>query len=161
MAGGRTRRNQLAAAAREGEHSDGVVLAEHEIGERGRELPRIVQLRKSVRGVAHRGACVDEQRRAEVRLLLVLLQVFAIRFREHLPVQVAERIAGHVLAVLGELDAEAVVRTLVESGQKAIHDETRAEIETRELRYEVRVEEALRGLGHGRYLTRSACRRRW
>ena len=60
------------------------------------------------------------QVRDEVRLLLVLLDVVAVGFPVDPPVQVAEIVAGGVLAVLGELDGEAFVRAAVQAGNEPL-----------------------------------------
>ena len=41
------------------------------------------------------------------------------------PVDVADLVAGVILAVLGELDAETLVRTLVGAGEKALDESAR------------------------------------
>ena len=61
-----------------------------------------------------------------------------------------QRVAGHVLAVLGELHAESVIGTLVKTGEKSVDDQPGAKVEAGELRNKVRVEEPLRGFRHGR-----------
>jgi hypothetical protein len=63
----------------------------------------------------------------------------------------AERIARHELAVLGEFDGEAVVGTPVEPGQKAFDHEARPQIEAGELRDEVRIEKPRAVVAHGEW----------
>ena len=55
----------------------------------------------------------------EVGLLLVLLQVELVGLGPDLPVDVADVVAGHVLAMLGELDREAVVRAGVHARRRS------------------------------------------
>jgi len=61
--------------------------------------------------------------RAEIGFLLVDLDVESVALTIQLPVHVPKRIPRHVLAMLGELHAEPVVRALVESGHEPLHHE--------------------------------------
>ena len=72
--------------------------------------------------VGHAAAGIDEEVRLEVGLLLVLLDVVAVGLAEGAPVDVADLVAGVILAVLGELDAEALVRALVDAGEEALDE---------------------------------------
>jgi hypothetical protein len=63
--------------------------------------------------IAHRCAGVQEERRLEIALLLEPLDVVAVAARIHAPVELLEIIAGAVLAVVGEFDAQAVQRASV------------------------------------------------
>jgi hypothetical protein len=56
-----------------------------------------------------------------------------------LPVDVAEVVAGDVLAVLGELDGDAVVGALVEPGDVAFDGEARGQVETLEASQRLRI----------------------
>ena len=58
----------------------------------------------------------------EVRLLLVLLDGVALGAAVALPVDVADVVAGDVLAVLDELDGEAAERALVVADAQALDD---------------------------------------
>ena len=80
-----------------------------------------------------------EEQRAEIRLLLVLLQVLSLRLGEHLPVEVPERIPRHVLPVLRELHAETVIGTAVETGDEAFDDKSGAQLHVRKLSYNARL----------------------
>ena len=77
----------------------------------------------------------------EVGLLLELLDVVPIAARVDLPVDRREIVAGDVLPVLGELDAESLERTAVQPGQKAFDDGPRLELERAEARDDRRIEE--------------------
>ena len=59
--------------------------------------------------VGHGGGGVEADGGAEVGFLFVLLDVVAVGAGEDGPVEVFEFVAGDVLAVLGELDGEALV----------------------------------------------------
>jgi hypothetical protein len=56
---------------------------------------------------------------------------------------VAKVVTHHVLAVLDELDAESVSRAAVLSRQEAIDDALGYQLESRETRDELRVEESV------------------
>ena len=78
--------------------------------------------RQPVPAVIHRAAHVEQQRGAEVRFLLVFSNVKAVRTAENAPVDVPDFVAGNVLAVLLELDAEALVGRAVHAGAEAFDD---------------------------------------
>ena len=89
----------------------------------------------------------------EVRLLLELLDVVAIAAREHFPVDRGEIVAGNVLPVFRELDAEALERAAVQARQKSFDDGAGFQLERAEARDDGRVEKStvVRGPGH-RYI---------
>ena len=74
-------------------------------------------------GVGHRGAEVHRQVAGDVGLGLELFEVVFVGLGVDVPVEVLEVVAGDVLAVFGELDAEALERAGVQAGQKALDDE--------------------------------------
>ena len=120
-----------------------------EIRKRGRGRRRVVELRPQParaarvgaapallhgqRAEAHRARAVDEHHHIEVRLLHIALHIHLVGAREHLPVDLADAVAGRVLAVLGELDREALVRRAVHAAHHALDDHARAKLERREL----------------------------
>ena len=128
-----TKRQRLVG---EQQRADGVLLTQHQVGERRRQRARVFELgqRGARRLEAHRARQVEQQVAAEVRLLGVLLHEVAVALGEHLPVEVLERIARHVRAVLGELDAEAVEGRAVHARDEALDHEPRAHVEVREPR---------------------------
>ena len=67
------------------------------------------------RAIAHRPAGVQHEVAAEVGLVLEPLDVVAVGAREEPPVEVAGVVARGVLAVLAELDREAVVGAAVDA----------------------------------------------
>ena len=77
----------------------------------------------------------------EVGLFLELLDVVAIASRVDLPVDRREIVAGNVLPVLGELDAEPLERAAVQAGEHAFDDRARLELERAEARHDRGVEE--------------------
>ena len=84
--------------------------------------------------IAHRPADVEQQVAVEVGLLLELLDVVAVAARVDLPVERRQIVAGQVLAVLGELDAEALERAAVQARQEALDDRPRLQLERAEPR---------------------------
>ena len=72
--------------------------------------------------VEHRPAGVEQDVADEVGLLLVLLDGVAFGAAVALPVDVADVVAGDVLAVLHELDGEAAERALVVADAQALDD---------------------------------------
>ena len=110
MSGLRARRQRIHDAIAESDEPDAVALPVHQIAERRREAGGVVELRDAARGVCHRSADVDEQLAVKVGFLFELLDVVAVAPRVDLPVHRGEVVAGDVLAVLGELDAEALER---------------------------------------------------
>src|SRR5262249_16610841 len=76
---------------------------------------------------------------------LELLEIVLIRLGVDAPVEVLEVVAGHVLAMLAELDREAVKRAGVQSGQEAFDDELGAEVESADLANHFRSQVSLGG----------------
>ena len=91
------------------------------------------------RGVGHRLAGVEQQVEQEVGLLLVLLEVELVGLGPDLPVDVADVVAGHVLAVLGELDGEAVVGAGVHARDVALDEQPGLEVEPLEASQRLRI----------------------
>ena len=85
----------------------GVALLERQVRQRGRQRRGIVQLAAAGVGAAHRSAGVEQQVEVQVRVGVIFLDVEPIVPCVELPVQVAEVVAGSVLAVRGELDAQS------------------------------------------------------
>jgi hypothetical protein len=106
------------------ENRDGgcVALHQDEVGEAGRHHLAVFQLRHAAGPIFHAFAAIEQEMRDEVRLLLVLLDVIAITSTEHLPIEVTRVVAGHVLAVLRELDREPSERGFVRAGHVALHN---------------------------------------
>ena len=116
MSGTRAHRQHRDDVLVEGGEADGVALPVHQVAERRRETPAVLELRQGVvRAVGHRAADVEQQMAVEVRFLFELLDVVTVAARVHLPVDGGERVAGNVLAVLGELDAEAFERAAMQA----------------------------------------------
>src|SRR6266498_2846917 len=75
--------------------------------------------------IIHRARSIDDDVRAEVRLLFELLDVVAIGAAEELPVDIADGIAGQIGTVLGELHREAMIGRFMQSGDEALDDKSR------------------------------------
>ena len=118
-----------------------VALAGHQVRERGGQARSVLALRHRARAVAHRRADVEQQVRAEVRLLLVLLHVIPVGPRVHLPVDRGEIVARQVLPVLRELHAEPLQRAAVQPRQEALDDGARLELEAADPRDDGGIEE--------------------
>ena len=89
----------------------------------------------------------------EVGLFLELLDVVPIAARVDLPVERRQIVAGQVLPVLGELDAESLVRAAMQPGEKAFHHRPRLQLHRPQPRHDGGVEKAQvargGGSGHG------------
>jgi hypothetical protein len=119
---------------------DGVALLDEDGGQRRGERGGVIVLAlpRGLALVAHRAAGVHQQRRAEVALLLVPLDVEPVAPGVRAPVEALEVIPGRVLAVVGELDAHAVQRAAVQAGDRALDDAPRAHAEPGDLRQDLR-----------------------
>ena len=134
----------LANLVVEHDEADGVVLARREVRERRREELAVQQLADLAAAEAHRRARVEQDHEPRVGLADVALDVGAVRARVDVPVDEARVVAFGVRAVLGELLAEAEERRAVHAGQEAVDDGARDEIEVREPRKRLRLEQMLR-----------------
>src|SRR5437870_12113717 len=91
-------------------------------------------------------AGIEEHRQEAVRFAAVAFEVRELGPREDVPVHMAEVVARRVRAVLGELLAEAEVRRPVQTGDEAVHNGLRDEVEAGNTGEDLRGEEALRHL---------------
>ena len=120
----------------EADEANGVALAEQEQRDRGRELLGVRELGEARGGAAprHRSAHVEDDRRAEVGLLLVLLDDPSIRARGDLPVDVPQVVARLIGTILGELHRESLPGRTVQSGEKAVDDPASDDLDVAERR---------------------------
>ena len=108
----------------EGHQPDRVLLVDHQVAQRGGQADRVVELGQLLAvGVAHRAAQVHHQVAGDVRLGLELLDVVLVGLGVDQPVDVLGIVAGRVLAMLAELDREAVERAGVQPLQETLDDE--------------------------------------
>ncbi len=105
----------------EGDESHPVPLLPGEIGETGRQVPCIVQLRDGVAPVAHGPGHIQENHEVGVRLGLEELDVVPVGPAEETPVDAPDVIPGHVGAVLGEVQGKAQVDGPMEAVQEPLH----------------------------------------
>ena len=117
-----------------GDEADGVLLADEHIGKRRGEMLGVFELGEPVRrgrsAVAHRTRGVEENRRAEVRLVDEFTHVVALPAGDQLPVQLAQVIARRVLAVLRELDRRALPRAPMLAGDEPVDRPMRRKLKT-------------------------------
>ena len=121
--------DQRADLAVEGDQAHAVLLLEHQVGQRRGRALGVFELRhrRGVAPVAHALAGVQQQVADQVRLFLELLQVVLVGPAEDFPVEVAQVVAGRVLAMLGELDREAVEGAAMHARDVALDDPPRAQ----------------------------------
>ena len=118
----------------EGDHADGVLLPDEQVGQGGGEVASVFELVEGAAAIGHAGGDIEEDIAPEVGLLLVLLDVKAVRSGEALPVEVSQIVARAVLAVFGELDGEAVEGAAVETGDEPLDSAASDERQVAELR---------------------------
>jgi hypothetical protein len=91
----------------------------------------ILQLRE--RGarplIAHALADVDCQVARQARLGLELLEIDAIGFADHLPIDIPQVVPRRVLPMLGELDRLPSIRAAMLAGEKAVDDVPGAQLQ--------------------------------
>ncbi len=113
----------------EGDKADGVALFLEEEGEGGCEGGGVGGLGVADGAEVHGAAAVEDEMAAEVGFVLELLDVGAVGAGEDTPVDVAWIVAVGVLAVLGELDGEAVIGGAMDAGPEALDDGACAQLE--------------------------------
>ena len=80
-----------------------IVLTDSKKCQRRSEVLRVLKLCYFAAPIAHRSTRVDEQVYSRVRIALILFYVETVCSSEQFPIQMAQVIAGHVLAMLGEV----------------------------------------------------------
>src|SRR5215470_15949355 len=147
----RAGRQRVDDAIAERDQADTVPLAVHEIAEGRRQTRGVLEFRDAARAIRHRRTDVDEQLTMQVGFFFVLLDVVAVAARVDLPVHRREIVAGNVLAVFGELDAESFERTAMQAGDEPFDDRAGLELESAEASDHSRIEELAiaRRPGHG------------
>ena len=126
----------------EGDEADAVALMVHQVRQAGGQDARVIELGDALAAVVHRLRHVEQHREVHVRLGFVLLDVVAIRARPQPPVHPADVVAGHVAAVLGEVDRGAEVRRLVQPVDEAVDDRARHELQVPDAREHNGIHEA-------------------
>ena len=134
VAAPRLRPQAVANLLVEGHQPHRVLLVDHQVAQRGRQADAVFELRQLLAiGVAHRTAQVHHQVAGDVGLGLEFLDVILVGLGVDQPVDVLGVVAGGVLAMLAELDGEAVEGAGVQAVQKPPDDELRAEIQPLDL----------------------------
>ena len=115
--------NEIANLVIEEGQADRVLLAKKQVGQGGGHHHAVIKLADPAGGVVHGLRGVQQDVGVEVGLLLVLLDVETIGAAEDLPVNVTDIISGDIFPVLGKLDAEAVIRTSMQTRDETLHDQ--------------------------------------
>src|ERR1700736_2035612 len=92
------------------------------------------------RAEPHRFAGIHDADQVKVGLLLVLLEVNLVGLAKHLPIDVTDVVAGHILPMLRELDRDPLVGRTMHAGHQAFYDEPGTEVEGADSGKGVRVE---------------------
>src|SRR5262245_22969591 len=93
---------------------------------------------------------------AQIRFVFESLDVITIAASKEFPIQVARVVAGRVLAILGELDGETVIRTAMETGEKAFDNRSGPQLQVLDAHQGRRIEPTGGGVvGYGRHCVSS------
>jgi hypothetical protein len=95
-----------------------------------------------MRAVAHGRAGIDHQSELRVSFAAIALQVHALGAGEHVPIHMAQVVAGAVRAIFGEFLAEPEVWRAVQARDKTIHYCFGDQIEVRDAGQQRRIDEA-------------------
>ena len=125
----------------EGQQPDGVALEVEKISERGSERVGVLRLGPAERAVGHRAAVIDEQTATQISLVLKLFNEVPVGAGVEAPVQVTWVVAGRVLAILGELHREAVIRTAMHPVPESLDDHPRAQLQVLDGHQRLRVDQ--------------------
>ena len=113
---------------------DRIPLFHHQVRQCGGDVGGVFDFPDlTVRGIIHGLAAVEDEVRLQVRLFLELLDIVPVGLSVCLPVDMLDFVPRHVLAMFRELDAKAVVRTLMQTGDKAFNDKAGTEFHVGEL----------------------------
>ena len=110
----------------------GLLQLEHEVRERRDQTLPVVELAHRLLTEAHRIRRIQQEIAPEIGALLVLLHVVPVALGVELPIHVPQLVTRHVLTMVGELDIEAVVRTLVLARHGPLHDHACHELQIRQ-----------------------------
>ena len=119
-----------------------VALALGQRGDAGDRQPRELDFVHCLwpRGEIHGGAGIQHEKNAELRFLLVLPDVQALRAAEQPPVHAARVVAKLIVAVFGKLDRRTFLRAAMTAVEKTVHEITRLEFERRQFRQQLHVQ---------------------
>ena len=108
----------------EGDQADRVLLPDHQVAKGRRQADPVFEFGQLLPvSVSHRGREVHHEVAGQVGLGLELLDVEPVGLGVDVPVDVADVVAGGVLAMLGELDRKALKRAGVQPRDEALDDE--------------------------------------
>ena len=127
----------------ENDQTGGIALLGGEIGERCGDIAGVIELADFARAVGHGRAGIEQDQELGVGFAFEAFEVDAVGAGEDVPVDVAEIVAFDVLAVFGELLAEAEGGGTVQAGDEAIHNGLRDEVEGRDGGEDGGIEESL------------------
>ena len=140
----------------ESDQPDRVALEREEVGDGGRRGAGVLTLAVIEGAIVHRPAGVQHDVAAQVRLVLEPLDVVAVGAGEEPPVEIAGVVPRRVLAVLAELDREAMVGAAVGALDETLDGCPGTELEALDAHQGTRVDERVRPGGGRRGGTRSA-----
>ncbi len=126
---------------------DAIEVGQGDVGQRGGDLPGEVELRRLAE--RHAPRAVQQEVDVQVFLFLEPLQQQLVVAGVEVPVEVAEVVAGRVLAVVGELDAAAQLHRPPLGQERAAKHPPRDQRQVFELLQEVGIEEHGQGPGSG------------
>jgi hypothetical protein len=130
----------------EAHQADGIALTQEDIRERERERAGITVLcgsfgeRIGMMWVVHGGGGIEEEISAEIGLILELLDVVAVAFRQEPPIEMAEIIARRIFFMLGEFDALSAMGALMKTCEQALDIAQGFESNGRKLREDRRID---------------------
>src|SRR6202000_2731412 len=100
---------------------DGIALHKSQPTQRGRQVPRIIDLGELAVAMIHGEAGIDQQPPRNTRLDIRLPDIVTVRTGITLPVEPAQIITGLVTAVLTELQPRSLDLALVDTGHKPVY----------------------------------------
>ena len=101
----------------------GISLMKNEIGKAGRHHLAVLQFADLPRAVFHALAAIKQEVRDKIGLLLILLDVIALRLGLNLPIEVPYIITWSIFPMLGKLYGEAPVWGFVLPRHVTLHNE--------------------------------------
>src|SRR5947199_5553999 len=149
----RQNRQQLAAAPSrrhmgpdlriEGQETYAIPLVIREVAETCGDDSGVIDLFDVARAVIHGSADVEKDEDACIRLTFIQLYIELVAARKDVPIDSPDLITRHVLAVCGEIHAEAQVRGTVKTLNKTCNDAPRDEFEVLNFHQNLGIDEAV------------------